>query len=83
MRAAPRRRVIVGDLCGFDECQLHLQAFVAAGTVGLVAVVAEADGAVEPLHLAALCLFCITLADVVAGFKQLGRLRIATDEQVA
>ena len=82
-RAAPRRRLIVGGLCGLYERQLHLQAFVAACAVGQVAVVAESYGLVEPLRLAALSLFGIALANVVAGFEQLCRGGVAADEQVA
>ena len=81
--AAPRGRVIIVQLRAFNEREFYLQALVAAIAVGLVAVVAQTDGAIEPCSLAVLSLCDIALTDIIGDVQKGGCLRILGNEDIA
>ena len=60
-----------------------MQTFVAAGAIGLVAVVAKFDGTIEKARLAADGLLVVSLAHLLAGFEQRQGLCVAAHQQVA
>ena len=70
-------------MSGLYEADFHLQPFVAARAISLVAVVAELDGAEEELGLAPLGLFAITLMGLFAHLQQGDGLRVAAHEEIA
>ena len=85
LRARPSRHLLAFgvDLAQLDERQFHQQAFVAAGAVVQVAVVAQLHGAVEERQGTLLGLLAIALADAGPHLQQRQSDGIFADQQVA